>query len=85
MGVSLLKRRWEILQCPITDYQDLFFEDNLALYLTGFSGANCWTVNHLNKVEIRHSTGEIEKDRFEVKSPRWYYITARQHDRNRVL
>ncbi len=42
LGVSLLKRRWEILQWPITDYQHLFVKDNLALYfdwLTGFSGA----------------------------------------------
>lgn len=76
MGVSPLKRRWEILQWPITDYHDLFFEDNLALYLTVFSGANWWTVHHLNKVEMRHSTAEIEKDRFEVKSPGCCYITV---------
>ncbi len=87
LGVSLLKR-WEILQWPITDYQHLFFKDNLALYfdwLTGFSGANWWTVHHLNKVEIRHSAGEIEKDCFEVKSSRLYCITARRHDFNRLL
>lgn len=60
LGVSPLERRWETLQWPITDYQDLFFVDNLALYLTGFLGANWWIV-HLNKVEIQHITGGNER------------------------